>query len=140
MIMENKIELLMPAGDLSRLKVALLYGADAVFIGGKMFLSTKSTFKNIAIGTAIVGAASITIASIYKLYKYFKETSNDNKPVELSEFDIAKLLLEITEHKISSSNTNFRYVLQGTISISLLIVLVISVNLLNRGIIVGGIS
>ena len=68
-----------------------------------MFLSKNSTFKNIVIGTAIVGAASITIASVYKLYKYFKETSEtsiDNKPVELSEFEIAKLLLEIT--KLSS--------------------------------------
>ena len=27
----------MPAGDLTKLKVALLYGADAVFIGGKKF-------------------------------------------------------------------------------------------------------
>lgn len=33
----NRIELLMPAGDLDKLKVALLYGADAVFIGGKKF-------------------------------------------------------------------------------------------------------
>lgn len=33
----KKIELLMPAGDLTKLKVALLYGADAVFIGGKKF-------------------------------------------------------------------------------------------------------
>ena len=30
----KKIELLAPAGDLERLKVALLYGADAVYIGG----------------------------------------------------------------------------------------------------------
>ena len=28
------IELLSPAGDLERLKIALLYGADAVYIGG----------------------------------------------------------------------------------------------------------
>ena len=62
-----------------------------------MFLSKNSTIKNIVIGTAIIGATSLTIASIYKLYKYFKETSNVNKPVELSEFDIAKLLSEITE-------------------------------------------
>ncbi|MGM9834326.1 MAG: U32 family peptidase [Bacilli bacterium] len=32
-----KIELLSPAGDLERLKIALLYGADAVYIGGKDF-------------------------------------------------------------------------------------------------------
>ena len=31
----KKIELLSPAGDLSRLKIALLYGADAVYIGGQ---------------------------------------------------------------------------------------------------------
>ena len=33
----RKIELLSPAGDLERLKVTLLYGADAVYIGGKKF-------------------------------------------------------------------------------------------------------
>ncbi len=32
-----KIELLSPAGDLERLKVTLLYGADAVYIGGKNY-------------------------------------------------------------------------------------------------------
>jgi len=30
----KKIELLSPAGDLERLKVTLLYGADACYIGG----------------------------------------------------------------------------------------------------------
>lgn len=48
MIMENKIELLMPAGDLMRLKVALLYGADAVFIGGKYF-SLRAKASNFTI-------------------------------------------------------------------------------------------
>ncbi|TVP94796.1 MAG: U32 family peptidase [Acholeplasmatales bacterium] len=33
----KKPELLAPAGDLEKLKIALLYGADAVFIGGKQF-------------------------------------------------------------------------------------------------------
>lgn len=32
----KKVELLSPAGDLERLKVALMYGADAVYIGGPM--------------------------------------------------------------------------------------------------------
>jgi len=35
--MMRKVELLAPAGDLEKLKIALLYGADAVFIGGKKF-------------------------------------------------------------------------------------------------------
>lgn len=33
----NKPELLAPAGDLERLKIALLYGADAVYLGGEAF-------------------------------------------------------------------------------------------------------
>ena len=33
----NRVELLSPAGDLERLKVTLLYGADAVYIGGKKY-------------------------------------------------------------------------------------------------------
>ena len=42
--MVNKIELLAPAGDLERLKVAFAYGADAVFIGGKKYsLRTRAS-------------------------------------------------------------------------------------------------
>ena len=33
----NKIELLAPAGNLEKAKIALLYGADAVYVGGKRF-------------------------------------------------------------------------------------------------------
>ena len=41
----RKIELLAPAGDLERLKYAVMYGADAVFIGGKNF-SLRSIASN----------------------------------------------------------------------------------------------
>lgn len=41
----KKIELLAPAGDLNRLKTAIRYGADAVFIGGKVF-SLRSRASN----------------------------------------------------------------------------------------------
>lgn len=34
---KNKFELLAPAGDLEKLKIALIYGADAVYFGGEMF-------------------------------------------------------------------------------------------------------
>lgn len=33
----KKFELLAPAGDLEKLKIALIYGADAVYFGGEMF-------------------------------------------------------------------------------------------------------
>lgn len=46
--MKNKIELLSPAGDLERLKIALLYGADAVYIGGQDY-SLRANATNFSI-------------------------------------------------------------------------------------------
>lgn len=43
--MKHKVELLAPAGDLTRLKIAILYGADAVFCGGKQ-LSLRAKANN----------------------------------------------------------------------------------------------
>lgn len=39
------VELLAPAGDLERLKIAFLYGADAVYVGGKNY-SLRANAKN----------------------------------------------------------------------------------------------
>ena len=36
---KKKLELLAPAGDLEKLKIAVLYGADAVYIGGEAYES-----------------------------------------------------------------------------------------------------
>ena len=44
----SKYELLAPAGDLEKLKIAILYGADAVFIGGLKF-SLRSRASNFTI-------------------------------------------------------------------------------------------
>lgn len=41
----TKVELLAPAGDLEKLKIAFLYGADAVYIGGQKF-SLRANAKN----------------------------------------------------------------------------------------------
>jgi len=46
--MKERIELLSPAGDLSRLKIALLYGADAVYIGGQEY-SLRANATNFSI-------------------------------------------------------------------------------------------
>ena len=46
--MRHSIELLAPAGDLNRLKTAVRYGADAVYIGGKE-LSLRSRAGNFSI-------------------------------------------------------------------------------------------
>lgn len=44
----KKIELLAPAGDLEKLKMAILYGADAVYLGGEAFGLRKAS-KNFSI-------------------------------------------------------------------------------------------
>ena len=44
----ERIELLAPSGNLERLKIALLYGADAVYIGGQDY-SLRANAKNFTI-------------------------------------------------------------------------------------------
>ena len=44
----KKVELLAPAGDLERLKINLLYGADAVYIGGQKY-SLRANATNFSI-------------------------------------------------------------------------------------------
>ena len=44
----DKVELLAPAGNLERLKIALLYGADAVYFGGRNY-SLRANAKNLSI-------------------------------------------------------------------------------------------
>ncbi len=44
----DKIELLAPAGDLQKLKFAITYGADAVYIGGQIF-GLRASAKNFSL-------------------------------------------------------------------------------------------
>ena len=46
--MKKRIELLSPAGDLERLKIACLYGADAIYIGGREY-SLRANATNFSI-------------------------------------------------------------------------------------------
>ena len=41
----KKPELLAPGGSLEKLKTAIDYGADAVYIGGEMFLLRRKIFQ-----------------------------------------------------------------------------------------------
>lgn len=52
----KKVELLAPAGDLERLKIAFTYGADAVYIGGEIF-GMRSAAKNFTIEEMAEGVA-----------------------------------------------------------------------------------
>lgn len=44
----KKVELLAPAGDLERLKIAIMYGADAVYVGGQIF-GLRAAAKNFSL-------------------------------------------------------------------------------------------
>ena len=44
----KKIELLAPAGDIEKLKTAIIYGADAVYFGGELF-SLRAGAGNLSI-------------------------------------------------------------------------------------------
>ena len=44
----ENFELLAPAGDLEKLKIAIIYGADAVYFGGEMF-SLRAGAGNLSI-------------------------------------------------------------------------------------------
>lgn len=83
----KKIELLSPAGDLGRLKIALLYGADAVYIGGREY-SLRANATNFSIeeikeacdfahhlGKKVYQTVNIVFHNedIEGIYKYLKE-------------------------------------------------------------------
>ena len=44
----KQVELLSPAGDFEKLKIALLYGADAVYFGGRQY-SLRANAKNFSL-------------------------------------------------------------------------------------------
>ena len=52
----NKIELLAPAGDLEKLKIAIDYGADAVYLAGELF-GLRAGAKNFSIEEMEEGVA-----------------------------------------------------------------------------------
>lgn len=52
----NRIELLAPAGDLEKLKYAITYGADAVYIGGEIF-GLRASAKNFSFEDMKAGVA-----------------------------------------------------------------------------------
>ena len=89
-VIVKKPELLAPAGNLEKLKVAILYGADAVFIGGKEFSlrSSASNFSLDDIKEAVEGD------NVEVLYSTFDETPDRHKKVSEMVIERAKRLVE----------------------------------------------
>ncbi|MDD6102914.1 MAG: U32 family peptidase [Clostridiales bacterium] len=126
--MNKKPELLIPAGSLEVLKVAIDYGADAVYIGGEMF-SLRAKAKNFSaedmacgieyahsFGKKVYVTANITAHNedIESIYDYFNEL-NELGPdaVIVSDpgvFMIAKEILDSSiDIHISTQANNVNY-------------------------------
>ncbi len=77
-------ELLAPAGCLERLKIAISYGADAVYLGGQKFglrsAAENFTFKEIEQGVTFAHKSS------RKVYVVLNSFLHDNELAELPEF------------------------------------------------------
>ena len=61
----KKIELLAPAGDLEKLKIAVLYGADAVYLGASSFGARKKAGNSLEDIQKIVDYAHKFLVKVY---------------------------------------------------------------------------
>lgn len=95
---EKKIELLAPAGDLEKLKIAVLYGADAVYLGGTSF-SLRAKAKNFTIEEMKEGVefAHKHNAKVYVTCNIFAHNSDFDKMAEyfkeLEEINVDAVLI-----------------------------------------------
>lgn len=128
MFRREKPELLIPASNLEVLKTAIIYGADAVYIGGEMY-GLRAKAKNFSLedmkkgiefahqyGKKVYVTANITAHNrdLKGVEEYFKELK-DVKPDALiisdpGVFDIAKEIVPEIELHISTqaNSTNYR--------------------------------
>ena len=98
----DKIELLAPAGNLEKAKIAILYGADAVYIGGKQF-SLRSRASNFSIDEIheLVDFANVHNAHVHVTVNMLPHES-DYDGIE----DYLKTLDEIGVHAIIVASPN----------------------------------
>ena len=80
----NKIELLAPAGNLERLKVAFAYGADAVYIGGQKY-SLRARASNFSLSD-IKEAVSIAKSYNAKVYVTCNIIAHNNDLFDPTDF------------------------------------------------------
>ncbi|MBO4667143.1 MAG: U32 family peptidase [Bacilli bacterium] len=96
----NKVELLAPAGNLEKLKIAYLYGADAVYAGGKKF-SLRARASNFSSGD-IEEAARFAKSLNKKLYITMNIVPHESDLDDLEEYLIFLEKVGVTGIIISS--------------------------------------
>lgn len=123
----KKPELLLPAGSLEVLKIAVKYGADAVYIGGEMYglrakahnFSKEDMIEGIAYahahGVKVYVTANITahnrdLAGVEAYFAELKEVAPDALIIsDPGVFEIAKEIMPETELHISTQANNVNY-------------------------------
>ncbi len=125
----NKPELLAPAGNLEKLKIALIYGADAVYVGGKKFglraFGGNFTDEELKQGvdfahsmgrkvyvTVNIFAHNEDIAELPDYLKYLDSIGVDAVLIsDLGVFSLAKELTNLELHVSTQANvTNYKTV------------------------------
>lgn len=101
----KKLELLAPAGDLEKLKVAVLYGADAVFIGGKKF-SLRAKASNFDI-PMIKEACEFAHKHNSKVYITVNILPHQEDMVDLEEY-----LLALDDAKVDAIIVSSLYIIE----------------------------
>ena len=88
-------ELLAPAGSLEKLKVAVLYGADAVYLGGQKFglrsAADNLTYQELEEANAKVRRAKLTSAQLPSYYVGWRGWTKvrDNYQTEPQDFSLS---------------------------------------------------
>ena len=79
----QKIELLSPAGDLERLKLAVKFGADAVYVGGTKFgmRSNPSNFDETQLKDAVDLVQKSGKKPVFRLNLHANGASLQRRPV-----------------------------------------------------------
>lgn len=109
--MMKKIELLAPAGNLEKAKIALLYGADAVYIGGKAF-SLRARASNFSLED-IQELTSFAHKLTKKVYVTMNIVPHDDDLPSLDEY-----LVKMAEFQVDAIITTSRYIMKKAQEIS----------------------
>lgn len=103
--MKNKIELLAPAGNLEKLKIAIMYGADAVYIGGKYF-SLRARANNFTIDDIREG---VKFASSYNA-KVYVTMNIVPRESDFNDCSLVDYLKELCDAKVSGIIVSSMYI------------------------------
>ena len=111
--MKNKIELLAPAGSLEKLKIAVMYGADAVYIGGKFF-SLRARANNFSLDDIKEG---VEFAHKYqsKVYITMNVAARDE---DFSEYDLEKYLKYLESVDVDGIIVSSMYIASVALSLT----------------------